>query len=86
MRVLLLLIFFVTIGVLSVQGEAHAQAGTGGTNDGPAASGMVYPMRPRVGPAVSQPVPNAYQWYPPQQPQIRLRRVRPVSPNPVRTK
>ena len=35
--------------------EAFAQAGTGGTQDGPAASGMIYPVRPRVGPAVNKP-------------------------------
>ncbi len=79
MRVLLLVLPLMS-GVVAVAGGAFAQAGTGGTQDGPAASGMVYPIRPRDEPAVSQPVPNVYRSYPPQQHIPRLRRIYPTHP------
>jgi len=81
------LVLFVCLALFcAVADEAFAQAGTGGTQDGPAASGMIYPVRPRVGPAVSKPTTNVYRTYPPQQSNIRLRRTRPVPSTSARAK
>ena len=65
-------ILFLTLIVLTaaLSDSAIAQ-GTGGTNQS-AAPSMVFPIRPRVGPAPTRPVPNVSHAYP--QREIRLRR------------
>jgi hypothetical protein len=63
MRALVLLLAVIPC-VASLADTAVAQsAGTGGTRQYTTSPQMVYPIRPRNGPAVSTPVPNAQAYY-----------------------
>jgi len=77
------LLFSVAFWAAVAPESVNAQAATGCTRD-TAAPSMVVPIRPRDEPAGTTATPNVYRSYPPgyQSPNIRLRRIRPVNPNP----